>query len=143
MRLKTYEREIIIDTLNEIFGAAKVSLFGSTLDPAKKGGDIEGYSQHMIANVLGLVAADGERDHSQDREEECCQITTHMCCFPLRSALLYFYFCKRKVVQLYHFHPAISYSFKKKGIICLKKFFFTDNSKTTHFLFFPIFVSVG
>jgi len=41
MRLEKYERDIILDTLENIFGTMNVSLFGSRVDNTKKGGDID------------------------------------------------------------------------------------------------------
>lgn len=41
MRLKAYEKDIIVSTLEQIFGTMRVSLFGSRLDKSKKGGDID------------------------------------------------------------------------------------------------------
>lgn len=41
MRLETYEKDIIVDTVNNIFGHAKVALFGSRMEHTKKGGDID------------------------------------------------------------------------------------------------------
>ena len=41
MRLAVYEKEIIINTLKEVFGNVQVLLFGSRLDDTKKGGDID------------------------------------------------------------------------------------------------------
>jgi len=41
MRLDTNEQEIIITTIKEVFGYAKILLFGSRIDNSKKGGDID------------------------------------------------------------------------------------------------------
>ena len=41
MRLEAYEKEIIVDTIQDIFGMASISLFGSRLNHSKKGGDID------------------------------------------------------------------------------------------------------
>jgi len=41
MRLEAVEKEIIVNTLKDIFGSVKVYLFGSRLDDTKKGGDID------------------------------------------------------------------------------------------------------
>ena len=41
MRLSEQEKKIIKSVIAEIFGEAKVYLFGSRLDESKKGGDID------------------------------------------------------------------------------------------------------
>jgi len=41
MRLDKKDREIIVSTIEKIFGKVKVYLFGSRLDDCKKGGDID------------------------------------------------------------------------------------------------------
>lgn len=41
MRLDKKDREIIVTTIENIFGQVKVYLFGSRLDDDKKGGDID------------------------------------------------------------------------------------------------------
>ncbi len=41
MRLSDKEIEIIKTTINDIFGEATIYLFGSRLNPNKKGGDID------------------------------------------------------------------------------------------------------
>lgn len=43
MRLTTYEITSIKETFKEIFGDGKIFLFGSRVDDAKKGGDIDLY----------------------------------------------------------------------------------------------------
>ena len=41
MRLDDSEKETILSVVNDIFGESEVCLFGSRLDSAKKGGDID------------------------------------------------------------------------------------------------------
>ncbi|MBN2823882.1 MAG: nucleotidyltransferase domain-containing protein [Campylobacterales bacterium] len=41
MRLDSSEKNLILTTVESIFGDAKVYLFGSRLDTTKKGGDID------------------------------------------------------------------------------------------------------
>ncbi|WP_297443771.1 nucleotidyltransferase domain-containing protein [Sulfurimonas sp.] len=41
MRLEKYEKDIIINTVENIFGMVSISLFGSRVDNSKKGGDID------------------------------------------------------------------------------------------------------
>jgi len=41
MRLDKKDREIIVTTIEDVFGKVKVYLFGSRLDDDKKGGDID------------------------------------------------------------------------------------------------------
>jgi len=41
MRLESNEKNLILTTVESVFGEAKVYLFGSRLDSTKKGGDID------------------------------------------------------------------------------------------------------
>jgi predicted nucleotidyltransferase len=43
MRLSTHQQEAIVATFLDVFGTGEIRLFGSRLDDAKRGGDIDLY----------------------------------------------------------------------------------------------------